>query len=348
MSRYSTPRKELKALRELSARLGRDPLLVQASTGNTSIKIGDALWIKASGKWLRDAEDDDFLVPVSLATATQYFRDGLDIPETAAPCGNTCASIETAMHAVLPHRVVVHLHSVNTIAWAVRQDGPEELSVRLRDFNWKWIPYTPSGIPLARSIHTALSDCSQTDVFVLGNHGLVVCGESCRSAERLLADVESKLSIVPRRAPKPQAALLEESFSGSGWSLPACMEVHTLATDPLSRQILSGGVLYPCQAMFFPETVPKLTSSLNESGARQHLPGSILLIDGGGVLRSAQTTPAELEVLRGLAEVLRRIDRSAPVRYLTNSEVLQVLNGPAYQGAAGRNSHTPHASAASV
>jgi hypothetical protein len=31
-------------LLKLSARLGRDPLLVQASSGNTSIKLGGTLW----------------------------------------------------------------------------------------------------------------------------------------------------------------------------------------------------------------------------------------------------------------------------------------------------------------
>ena len=46
---------ELSALAALSARIGRDPLLAQASSGNTSIKLREAMWIKASGKWLIDA-----------------------------------------------------------------------------------------------------------------------------------------------------------------------------------------------------------------------------------------------------------------------------------------------------
>ena len=47
---------ELVSLGQLSARIGRDPLLVQASSGNTSIKADRILWVKASGKWLADAE----------------------------------------------------------------------------------------------------------------------------------------------------------------------------------------------------------------------------------------------------------------------------------------------------
>ena len=47
-----TNQAELTRLRELSARIGNDPLLTQASTGNSSIKLDDVLWIKASGKWM--------------------------------------------------------------------------------------------------------------------------------------------------------------------------------------------------------------------------------------------------------------------------------------------------------
>jgi rhamnose utilization protein RhaD (predicted bifunctional aldolase and dehydrogenase) len=47
--------REFASLRDLSARMGSDPMLVQASDGNTSIKFDGILWIKASGKWLAHA-----------------------------------------------------------------------------------------------------------------------------------------------------------------------------------------------------------------------------------------------------------------------------------------------------
>jgi hypothetical protein len=55
------------------------------------------------------------------------------------------ASIETAMHAVLAHRVVLHVHCVNTIAWAVRQDAPVQLEHVLHGMRWLWIPYVENG-----------------------------------------------------------------------------------------------------------------------------------------------------------------------------------------------------------
>lgn len=58
---------EFKALRHLSAKVGSDPLLVQAAGGNTSIKDEGVMWIKASGTWLRDADAKDIFVPLDFA-----------------------------------------------------------------------------------------------------------------------------------------------------------------------------------------------------------------------------------------------------------------------------------------
>lgn len=295
-------------LKDLSARLGANPLLVQASTGNTSIKIKDLLWIKASGKWLSQANAHDVLVSVTLSRARQCLRENLPIPETqtASPDGNR-ASIETAMHVALPQKVVLHIHSVNAIAWAVREDAPRQLKSRLAGLPWQWIPYTTSGPALARRVEQAFTQLSRADVFVLGNHGLVVCGDTYSAAEQLLAEVENRLAIEPRPAPIPDLGLLQHVSARSGYSLPASDEVHALATDHASRSILAGGVLYPCQAIF-------LSNSLFH------------LCDGQGVLCSHPLTPLEEQTLIGLTNVVRRIDPAAPIRYLTASELHALSN----------------------
>src|SRR5262249_52362801 len=114
---------------------GRDPLLVQAGSGNTSMKLDGVLWIKASGKWMADADRDDMFVSVSLAEAGEplQLHTDLVVDSGRQAAQLVSASIETFMHAVVPHRVVVHVHSVNTIAWAVREDAESELAQRLSD-----------------------------------------------------------------------------------------------------------------------------------------------------------------------------------------------------------------------
>jgi hypothetical protein len=44
------------------------------------------------------------------------------------------------------------------------------------------------------------------------------------------------------------------------------------------------------------------------------------------VLVRANLTRAESEMLAGLMQVVQRVDPSAPIRYLTDGEVLNVLN----------------------
>ena len=303
---------ELAALRELSARLGANPLLVQASSGNSSVKIDDILWIKASGKWLIQPHSGDFLVPVRLSRARRYLNDNAAIPETVASSSDgVCASIETAMHAVLPYQVVLHVHSVNAIAWAVREDAPRQLAKRLAAHHWQWIPYSASGLALAKRIEQALSSRPQTDVFVLGNHGLVVCAHSCQAAEHLLAHVEKCLAIEPRPVPEPHPSLLKRALPGPEWNCPPSPAIHSLSTDSISRHILTRGVLYPCQAIF-------LAARASHSGAAQPL---FQTVENHGVLCSQHMTQAQGQMLAGLADVIRRIGSSAPVRYLTDSEL---------------------------
>src|SRR5712691_4147547 len=229
---------ELRRLLQLTARVGSDPLLTQASTGNSSTKLDGVLWIKASGKWMADARHDDILIPLDLAEVRKCMRQNVD-PAEQYPG----ASIETAMHAVLPHRVVLHLHSVNTIAWAVRDDAAVQLQHYLDGLRWQWISYVASGLPLSQKIQNAVFARPDTDLFVLGNHGLVIGGEDCNAVEDLLIDVERRLATYPRRAHPPDYAALAAICQGSPWRLPDDDEVHALGTDTMSRAMLSRGLL---------------------------------------------------------------------------------------------------------
>ncbi|HVW85818.1 MAG TPA: class II aldolase/adducin family protein [Bryobacteraceae bacterium] len=319
------------SLLEVSARVGSDPLLVQAATGNTSIKLDGVLWIKASGKWLAHANTEDILIPVNLAETRRRIEQNADpAGQSAIVNGKTLGtSVETAMHAVLPHRVVLHVHSVDTIAWAVRRDGASQLASRLEGIDWQWIPYVPSGLPLARAVEAALARAPGANVLVLANHGLVIGAEDCRAAEALLREVERRVAIPPRLAPEPQWAILEGLVGQDGWSVPSCSALHAIGTDPVSSRIVQDGVLYPCQAIFltsralaFPQNtdVRKLVG-LNEP---------FVIIEGAGLLTRKRPSFSESATLAGLAQVLQRIPHDAPLQYLTETEVRDLLCADVY------------------
>jgi rhamnose utilization protein RhaD (predicted bifunctional aldolase and dehydrogenase) len=326
--------REMMSLRDLSARVGGDPLLVQASNGNTSIKLDGVMWIKASGRWLARATEEDMFVPVELAEVRELINEDSEISLRHHIKDTKSASIETPMHAVLRHRVVIHVHSINAIAWAIRVDGPDQLKERLDGLQWRWIPYTASGIPLARTIEKAVAGAPDTDVLILGNHGLVVCGSDCRAAENLLAEVERRIAIPPRRAPKADSAVLEMIARVSGWQFPDLETLHALGTDSVTRTILSGGVLYPCQAIFLGRTMPLFPPAILVSkfsdcfcGAEKVPP--FIAVEKGGVMLNEKMNDAELATLIALAEVAQRTSETARLRYLEDSEVENVLSGGA-------------------
>jgi len=322
----ATNRAELTPLRELSARIGSDPLLTQASTGNISIKLEGVLWIKASGKWMADAIREDNLIPLDLAEVKECVKQEVDPVERY-----TRASSETAMHAVLPQRVVLHVHCVNTIAWAVRQDALVQLEHQLDGLRWQWISYMPSSLPLAREIEKVLSASADIDVLVLGNHGLVIGGDNCGAVEDLLSEVEQRLAICPRQADRTDYAALAKIANGSSWDLPDDDEVHALGTDAISRGILSGGLLYPCQSIFSNSSTPGLFCSVpcpdpRDQWESQYCNRPFLIIEGCGVIVARTMKPAQRAMMSGLAQVIQRISPSVPLRYLTEEEVANGLS----------------------
>jgi rhamnose utilization protein RhaD (predicted bifunctional aldolase and dehydrogenase) len=332
---------EIEALVGLSARLGRDPLMVQASSGNTSIKVDGVLWIKASGKWLAHAAHEETFIPLDLAEVRACLQQDLDFSGhfTSRTGCSLRASIETAMHALLPHRVVVHVHSVNAIAWAVRQDAAERLAERLAGLPWQWIPYVPSGLPLGRAVERAMVAAPDTKLFVLGNHGLVVCGDDCDTTEALLAEMDRRVAITPRAAPAWDRSLEAEIHGSPQWSLPEVDDFHALATDAACCKILKQGILYPCQAVFLGTRIPvlpgccsfpKAAEQFSERFSGEYDQSPFWIVEGRGLVITERMTRTQRAVLGGLAQVLQRVEAPGPIHYLTDPEVISLLNADAY------------------
>ena len=301
---------------------------MQAATGNTSIKLGPKLWIKISGTWLADADRKDIFIPVDLAEIRARINKGTQCPAEYKDSSGASIqpSVETPMHGVMPHRVVIHVHSVNTIAWAVRRDGPAHVAGRLAGLSWQWIPYVPSGLPLALQIQRVTS--SSPDVLILANHGLVVGGESCGAAEALLRDVEDRLAAAPRSGSEPQWSQLERmAVREPGWRVPDDARVHALATDPTSRAILLGGTLYPCQAVSLDSSTAVISSderisdSENRHQALYGVSPTFFIVEGTGVLVRQNMTITQTQMLLGLSQVVQRIDAEATIRYLTTADL---------------------------
>ncbi len=312
---------ELDQLRKLSARVGADPLLVQAAGGNTSLKDGGVMWIKASGTWLKDAAARDIFVPLDhaaiidgLARNDPACESCTDFVRTHLNATGLRPSIETTVHALMPQRVVVHVHCVNTIAWAIRADGEQRLGELLRDFTWAFIPYARPGLELAGAISARMRP--GVDVLVLGNHGLVVAAQTVAGAEALLEKVVAAVRRPVRAASKPDRAALEARVRGTSYAPATMDETHALATDALALKRGAAAVFYPDHVVFL--GVGVATSFDGDP--------PLVAIPGEGVYIRKDAKPAIEPMGRCLADVMRRVEESDPLVALTAANIDRLVN----------------------
>src|SRR5258708_12731544 len=296
---------DLTALRKLSAKLRANLDLVQAGGGNTSLKDNGTLWVKASGKWLVRAMQEDMFLPVRQQDILRCMdRDHEYVEEYRTASGESLRpSVEISMHAVLPQRVVVHVHSVRTIAWAIRTDMPASMSDRLAGLQWEWIPYIHPGLVLGKEIRTRLA--SKPDVLILGNHGLVVAADDCDSAEALLEDVEHRLECPVRTAQLADIDGLAQVVP-AGFRIAPDAEVHALALDSFSVEVAARGTFYPDQCVYVGPALAifgNITGFVDQFGV---LP-KVLLAPGKGVLVANDLNRAGREVLITLNREIKRL-----------------------------------------
>lgn len=220
------------ALRIYTARLlGGDDSLVLHGGGNVSVKgthrtlLGDevpAIFVKRSGADLATLEPCD--LPGTDLRHLQRLRslDGLSdddmvseirthLLEASAPT----PSIETLVHAFLPHAYIDHSHADAVLAVTNHPDGAELARQAMGD-RVGILPYVRPGFELAK----AAAECYERDASIEGivllYHGLITFGDDAQTSyerhirlvdacERFLAQAAAprRAAATPVRAPAP-------------------------------------------------------------------------------------------------------------------------------------------------
>ena len=305
-----------------SADIGRRLDLVQGAGGNTSVKTGGSMRIKASGAWLADALTKPVFVDVDLQELRGRLAGDFDDATLKAALASDAAlrpSIETPLHALSPFAVVAHVHSVNAIAWAVRRDARARLGERLGGLDWAFVPYARPGAPLAKAVRAAF-DAGRPSALVLGNHGLVVAAETIGALRALLDEVEERLAVEPASG---VAAVTKKPPPPAGYRWAEDSPCERLAFDERRLAIAANGSLYPDHVVFLG---PALTVLRDQKSLSTMIPPpKAAIVKGVGVLVREDLTKGALAMLDCLGLVLARLDPEAPVNYLSTDEEAALL-----------------------
>jgi rhamnulose-1-phosphate aldolase/alcohol dehydrogenase len=192
--RFSAPTSgdELDALVTLSNAVGADPTLTQPGGGNSSIKRRtrdfagrevEVLSVKGSGTDLATIGRAGFttlrLADLALLQARDEMSDE-DMMAFMRACMLDARepepSVETPLHALLPHRCIVHTHDFATQA-LTDTPRPEALVREVFGGDVAYVDYVRPGFPLAKALarHGALT---APRGLVLARHGLVAWGDT--------------------------------------------------------------------------------------------------------------------------------------------------------------------------
>jgi rhamnose utilization protein RhaD (predicted bifunctional aldolase and dehydrogenase) len=187
--------------------LGANPHWVLHGGGNTSVKDGDTLWVKGSGRDLSEATRADFTPLKLTAVRALLERDFADnhamyVALDAARLDKVAPkpSIETLLHASINAPHVQHCHAANVLALANTVHGDDivrEVLSKLNDADAAIAPYAHSGAELARACRDALSG-RDTQVLILMHHGLVTWGETAEEAHRLTVEIVTRIETALR------------------------------------------------------------------------------------------------------------------------------------------------------
>jgi rhamnose utilization protein RhaD (predicted bifunctional aldolase and dehydrogenase) len=320
-------------IERLSEAVGSDPALIQAAGGNVSWKDGGTLWVKSSGAWLANARTEDMFVPVDLEGVRGLIAEGRENYMDYRIGGSTLRpSIETALHALMPQRIVVHLHAIDAIALAVRIDGEEQFERRLQGLAWMWVAYHKPGAALASAIAQGLSQAGVVpDVLVLANHGIVFCGADVAEVEdryrRVLQRLRVEARVVAGRPDRLAAPAL------SGYDLSESLDARSLAFDPVNLELArERWVIYPDHAVFLGpaariyQTIEEARSAIAIETAAERLQRPVVIVPEVGVWLASAASKAAIAMLDCYAHVCRRLTSANTVRSLRDDEVSALLN----------------------
>ena len=253
------------AVRTYTTRLlGGDPKMVLHGGGNTSVKtivkdqLGEdveVICIKGSG-WDMGVIEPSGLPAVRLAPLRKLRKldklsdedmvnfQRINLLDSSAPN----PSVETLLHAFLPHKFIDHVHSTAVLALTDQPDN-KALVQEVYGDRVAYVPYTIPGFALAKSVADVFDKNPGVEGLVLLQHGIFTMGDSAKQAydrmiefvtlaeERLTrqrkslaqAKLPADLASVPDIAPILRGAVAIEKNANAGTAKRQLLDFRTNA-----------------------------------------------------------------------------------------------------------------------
>ena len=187
--------------------LGSDKRVTNYGGGNTSAKVietdpltgkkTEVLWVKGSGGDIGSMKPDGFatLYMEKLDALKGLYR-GVEfedemvgyLPHCTFNLNPRAASIDTPLHAYVPHKHVDHVHADAIIAIAASQNS-QELTQEIFGDRIGWLPWKRPGFELGLWLERFCLENPNADGVVLESHGLFTWADTAKDCYDCTIDV---------------------------------------------------------------------------------------------------------------------------------------------------------------
>ncbi|HKX64801.1 MAG TPA: bifunctional aldolase/short-chain dehydrogenase [Rhizomicrobium sp.] len=221
------------AVRTYTTRLlGSDPKMVLHGGGNTSVKttvkdqLGEdveVICIKGSG-WDMGVIEPAGLPAVRLEPLRKLRKldrlsdedmvnyQRINLLDSTAPN----PSVETLLHAFLPHKFIDHVHSTAVLALTDQPDN-KALVQEVYGDRVAYVPYTIPGFALAKAVAEVFDKHPKAEGLILLQHGIFTMGDTAQQAyERMIAFV----TMAEERLTRQRKSLVQAKLPSNLASLP--------------------------------------------------------------------------------------------------------------------------------
>lgn len=317
------------------ANIGADSMLVQGAGGNASWKDDETLWVKASGTWLAEAAQKQIFVPVDLTHLQSAISLG-DFQVNPNILGESSLrpSIETLLHALMPHRVVVHLHAIEILACLVRSNCDAQIRALVgTSLRWLNIGYFSPGADLAKAVSRSMKEISEAEVVFLKNHGVVIGGESVEKVDEILKRLVTVFYTPPRISRKVVEKVIAisklEQIEKLGYRMSSNRETNLLAQDgSLFERLAVDWALYPDHVVFLGPKALRfdcIDDFISSCSSVELLPELVFVRDIG-TFEGEKFSPAQKVQLKCYSDVMMRQADDVQLSSLTDEHIAGLLN----------------------
>lgn len=322
-----------KKINELTSFVGNNFLWTQGPGGNSSVKNNNILWVKSSGKLMKNAKNENIFTPLDLKKILKKFKQSLnkknleDLNLDNFVLGKKSKpSIEAIVHSIIPHKYVAHLHCLRTLSISMQISSKKLLNYKLRGLPWRYISYHKPGYTLALAIFKKID--SNTKIYVLENHGIFISSDNPSEIKKILIEITKRINEKKFIKLKNNFKKLNKIGLNKNFILPKNSKFHILAYKKNFFLKNKLKILFPDQVVFLGKDIPYINLSKKNFFKLKNIDDSIQMIifkDIGILINRKISSNSEL-IIKCIYELCLRVDKINKIRSIPEKEIKKLIN----------------------